>query len=537
MIKKIVLPEKIGSYYLFPKRIVGFDVGKTHVTATQLYISGKKIIIEKCIDEKLEPGTATNHSERATRAITHILQQVTYDSISITLSSSVAVFKELKLPFMSHNKIKMVIEFEVEPLLPFPASDAVIDFIITKQHPEEQSSEVLVAAVQKNHIAQLLQQFHDAGVDPEVITIDLFALYGMYEKLPIYTQMSGGTVLLDLGTNATRIAYILNGQLRLIRSLPKGIFSQAKIISEALQTSPNEVLTKLMRFGLENDDQTTNKAITKAFSSFWSDLSFTLSSFTAQAEHGINAILLVGGGADIKGLSAFITNISGIQCETFKIHELLHTPNVSMAQSNGLSNACIISLGSAFPSPITADFNLRQKEFSYAAATSIVTKQLIVAGALSLLLFGSLAVHSFFQLRKLKKEATAAEQEIIGMLRERFKKIPDDEQDISEVVKIASNEIKKEEQLWFSLASPSRVSFLTYLLELTTRIDKESLGFTLDKLKISENTIKLEDAHVKSYDALILLEKGLRQSKLFASISKVDEPNKFTMDIRLAKTK
>lgn len=536
MIKNIVLPEKIGSHYLFSKRIVGFDVGRTHVNATQLYVHGKKIVIEKCIDEKLEPGTNNNHNERVTAAISHILQQVTYDSIHVTLSSSVAVFKELKLPFIDYNKIKMVIDFEVEPLLPFPASDAVIDFIITKQNSEEQSSEILVAAVQKNHIAQLLQQFHDAGADPEVITIDLFSLYGLYEKLPLYAGMTDGVILLDLGSNATRIAYILNGQLRLIRSLPKGIFSQAKLISESLRITPNEVLTQLMRFGLDTDkDPQYNKAITDAFTAFWSDLSFTLNSFTSQTENGVHTILLVGGGADIKGLPAFITNISGIQCEVFKIQEIVHTSDVTIAQSNGISNSSAISLSAAFPSPITANFNLRQKEFSYPAATSIVNKQIIVASVLVLLIFGSLIAHSFFQLRRLSGEAKAAEQEVIGMLRERFKKIPEDEP-LEEAVKMAGSEVKKDEQLWFSIASPSRVSFLRYLLELTSNIDKEGLGFSIDKLKITEKGMKLE-AHVKNYDALILLKKGLRQSKLFLPPSgELDKPD-FIMDLRFAKNK
>src|SRR5579885_192676 len=180
--QNIFVPEKIGSYYLFPKRIIGFDINKTHVYATQLLLKGRTITLEKTIEIPLEAGNTNNYDERASKAIATALEQVDkYDAIHTALSSSVAIFKELRLPFSDPNKIQMVIEFEVEPLLPFSVNDAVVDFIITKHLPEEKASEVLVAAVQKQHIVHHLQLFAQAGVNPDVVTLDLFALYGAFK--------------------------------------------------------------------------------------------------------------------------------------------------------------------------------------------------------------------------------------------------------------------------------------------------------------------------------------------------------------------
>jgi hypothetical protein len=78
-----------------------------------------------------------------------------------------------------------------------------------------------------------------------------------------------------------------------------------------------------------------------------------------------------------------------------------------------------------------------------------------------------------------------------------------------------------------------RPSFLTYLLELTSKIDKKDLGFTIDKLTITESTIMMT-AHVRDHTALALLEKELRQSKLFAHVEGQQNPD-FTMKIKLAK--
>ena len=144
MIREIFLPQELQGYYIFPKRIIGFTVSKTYICATQIYFTGNTTSIEKYIEKQLEPGSSTDYKERAIKAIQSILESLdSYDAIYSSLSSSLCIFKELKLPFLSHEKIGMVINFEVEPLLPFSVNDAVIDFIITKKNLEDKSSEVL----------------------------------------------------------------------------------------------------------------------------------------------------------------------------------------------------------------------------------------------------------------------------------------------------------------------------------------------------------------------------------------------------------
>src|SRR3972149_10513481 len=116
MIRDILLPEQYKGYYVFAKRIIGFDIGKTHVNATQMYLTGRTRIIEKFFEEKLEAGPANNNREKIVKAIQTILAQVdAYDAIHSSLSSAVAVFKELKLPFLQYDKINMVVTYEVEP--------------------------------------------------------------------------------------------------------------------------------------------------------------------------------------------------------------------------------------------------------------------------------------------------------------------------------------------------------------------------------------------------------------------------------------
>lgn len=109
MIKNIFIPEKLGSQYLFPQRIVGFDIGKIHVTATQILLKGTTTTIEKCITLPLEVNSVP-YEERVSKAIALILEQVDpYDALHTSIPSSLVIFKELKLPFLAPHKIRMVV--------------------------------------------------------------------------------------------------------------------------------------------------------------------------------------------------------------------------------------------------------------------------------------------------------------------------------------------------------------------------------------------------------------------------------------------
>ncbi len=535
MIKDIFLPEKINDYYLFSKRVVGVDIGKTHVSAALLYMRGNTITIERCIEEKIENGPAVTHDERSVAALRIIFEQISsYDAVYVALSSSLVVFKELKLPFLSREKIEKVVNFEVEPLLPFSLQDAVIDFIITRQISEEKSSEILVAAVQKKHILHCLEIFGQAEILVDKIIVDFFALYSFYKRIPAYNQLAGSIVLIDFGLQSTRIAYLFDGQLRLIRTLNQGVSHVAKKVSSTLGISANEAMEHIIRFGLEKTDWPEyTQALTESLTSFWRTVNFTLSSFITQTpESKINKLLLFGGGGQIKGLSSFVSTLLEVPTEIFDPSLILQDKEIKSANKHMVINACVIALSVALPSPIIKYFNFRRNEFKIIDHTLLV-KQLIITFLLTSALLLMLVSFYMVQIKKLSREVRGSEQQAISTLKKQFK-IPREEDDLEEVITIAQEEVAKEQETWFAFSGKSRSSFLQYLLELASNIDRRSLDFTIDNLTISEGTLLLK-AKVRDHDALKLLERELRQSKLFSYVEPQDNPS-FTMKIILAPT-
>ncbi|MDR3550042.1 MAG: pilus assembly protein PilM [Candidatus Babeliales bacterium] len=544
MIKELFLPQYINDYYLFPTRVVGIDIGKTHIGATQVYYKAKSIAIEKYIEIPLEPGTPADYDERATNALKLTIAQLDpYDYLYCAMASSYAIFKELRVPFTTYETIKKVVQYEVEPMLPFAVQSATIDFVITKKNDEQASSEIVVAAVQNQYIEAQLQLFADAGVTPHAITLDLFALYELYKKSNLCTSIAGAAVLIDLGMQTTRIAYIQDGQLRFIRTISKGIFHQAKAAADLLNMQPNEIMEHMMRFGLgKNSNARYGQTVDDVFTSFWREIQLTLQSFTAQMQQTPSTtILLLGQGAELKGMVDFVSSQLQMPCQLLRPTDLLDNKTITVKTKSAMPSSSIISLATALL-PMGADqVNLRQGPFAL-SSDSMLNRQLIVACAIALLLIGSLATYSYMQIKAIRKAAQSYEKEALDVLKERphFEKVLQEglkdvkEKDqLEEAKHLVEQEVHRQEEMWFAFAGSARASKLKYLLELTTRIDKDALGFIIDSLAFTDGMMIIK-AQVKNHEALKLLEQSLDESPLFGPVPKQEETN-FVMKINLAK--
>ena len=530
MIKNIFIPESIGDYYIFPKRILSFDITRTHVHAAQVYLSGRSVRIEKFLEEKIEAGNATTLQDRTALAIQNVLAHADKcHAVNVAINSSVVVFKELTLPFLEYDKIKMVINYEVEPLLPFPLSQASIDFIVTKQDVEARSSSILVAAILKEQLAQYLSMFGSAGVDLQMVTVDLFDLYGLYRVIPEYMHGTQDVALIDFGVHATRIAFITHGQLKFIRTLPKGLVNIAKAVSDELKIQPSEAMEHIMRFGLEQQEEGSsyNSVMTRVLTTFWSEVDFSIRSFEAQLkQENVTQMLLLGRGSEIKDICRFITMLVNKPCALFSVVSLLQDSKISVVQGNHIPRSHIICLSAVLPSVVTNRFNLLTGDFT-PVDKGLFDRQVAVAGSLLFLIVGSLLFSTFWRLHSLKAEYRASNVEAVKALKDHFKDLRGAV--LKSVVSDAKNLLRKEEQS-VAFMDPAKPSMLECLLELTNRIDKQETGIKVDSISIEGDRIIL-NAKVRDYPALKILEKNLRESRIF-KFNPIDTLE-FTLEIML----
>lgn len=529
----IFVPEKIGPHQIIAKRVLGFDISKTHVYCTQILLQGTSIVVEKFFQEQLDIDGNKNYLDRVSVAIKNIIGQADkFDEIRSSLSSASVIFKELQFPFNDHEKIALIVKYEVEPFLPFSITDAIVDFIVTKNHTEQAGVDVLAAAVQKKYIAEHLSYFEHAGCQVNTVSVDLFDLYGLYKAIPDYAHLNQLIALIAIEFNAIRILYIADGQLKFTRTLPKGIISLAKSIAQELSISNAQALEDMIRFGFEKSDDVRYKnAINNGWNPLITEISFTLQSFVDQTSthRTLNKIFLLGRGAEINGIESFIARFLNVPCQFFDANVLLKIPSFKIKTGAPVPRANIMSLSTAFASQTTEKFNLRKEEFTLSHLHDFY-KKFFTAIGLFLFIFTVLIGHIVWQKNRLNNAIKTMERSVVTALHDRQLT---EERSFEKSIQEAQEKIDQEEELWFGFSQQRRFSFLKILQNLSSSIDRDSLGLNLKKLLITSNEILL-DGSVKGFEELKTLEKELHASKLFTSVPVLQEL-KFNEKLQLKK--
>lgn len=478
MIKELFLPEVWNGKRFYSQRIIGFTIQEQKVSATQLYSTPSATHIEAVFTEEIKDFTENNFAKQAASTIKTILEKCKKpNQIRIAVPSSVVVFKELTVPFTEADKIKMVIEYEAEPMLPFSLEDAIVDFIITKKNPTKKNSEVLVAAIRKQDLKNIVDIYTNAGIDPSNITVDLFSLYGLYKQIPEYTKLAHGSALVDIGMNTTRIAFLINGQLQYIRTIQKGLETVAQHISKDTKLKSEDVLKTLKEYGLNNpSDEKYGQATHKHMVNLLHDIQFTLNSFSLKSNlyKGISKILFTGKSSAVNGLQSFSSNLLQIPCELFSCNKLLNAPHIKNKIKKTIRDwsPFLYSLGTALYYIPHKDFDLKQKEFAR-THQKLIHKQLQTAIVLVAGIGIAISTHGYLQIRNITQKTHRAERKAIKNLKKAF---ADDygvakKRKLKDVIKLAEEAIQRKTEILDPFENEG-IQPIEVLHELTKIVDK-----------------------------------------------------------------
>lgn len=519
MIRSLFLPDKIGSYYLFTNNHLGIEINKTHITAALVEKSGVSTKVKQIVDELIEQDHLTSYQERAAAALVNVINKIgKFDRLHTILPSSFVFFKEIQVPFTDYEKIKLIIGFEVEPLLPFPLHEVTIDFIITNQTAD--ASTLLVAAIQKKVIEEHLEIFKNAHIQkPDVIAVDFLILYDLFLHNKIY-PIADQQILVDFGSTTIRIGYINQKQLRQLRTINQGTTTIARTIADELHIAPTQAMEHLLRFGIYPDDHPDYvPAVQKALENACQAMRLTIHAF--MVDNKVN-IFLLGTGARIPGIDTFLSQQLKNPCSIIDPAQLLTHTTFAFKNNNGLTTSALVCIGVTTSSFLLQQGNFAKDEFA-PVHEGLFFAQLITGISLCLLFFIILGGYAFFHLRSLNNEVAQAKNEAIDLLREQFPNAIDlTMTDLDEAVSAAQQAIGDEEKTWAKFSPEQRLSPLKYLLELTTAINKQATGLIIEQLTMVEKTMSMK-GKVKDFEALTLLKEEIRQDPLFKIIP--PEPN------------
>jgi general secretion pathway protein L len=125
--------------------------------------------------------------------------------------------RNLQMPFPNPKKIRMVLPFEIETLLPYAAEELALDFNVLDGEPAQDQTEVLAVAIQKSRLSSLLEDLSAVNIDPERVTIS-----GLSVAFWIGRDADPDRSFLcaDIGETFGAVFVVAGNLVRLIRSFP-----------------------------------------------------------------------------------------------------------------------------------------------------------------------------------------------------------------------------------------------------------------------------------------------------------------------------
>jgi Tfp pilus assembly PilM family ATPase len=380
-----------------------------------------------------------------------------------------AMMREIALPFTDIKKIDQVIRYEIEPHLPLPIEEVVIDYYIKDVAP--QKSELMVFAIPRTILQEHTDLLKDAGIRPKIIDIDSLALFNIYRKT--HQEDKGPTALIDIGSEWTLINIVTNGILSFTRALQIG--------RDDLISRPDE--------GSGSKHQSLDSLI--------QEIRYTINSFEAQSKLRPQKILLGGEGMRLRGIMKSLK--SGLGIETSLIIQPKDSPPLSqatplMAVAMGLALRGVEekSPGLNLLKKLSGD---RKRRFTEGWIPLSVAATLIILPALGL--------HLNVWLLERRYQSLKAE------IREVFTST------LPEVNKIV-NEVHQMEVALKRMGYAPGVARLELLRELSLRSPQEKT-FALNEVLMRGETIEIKGS-TDSFGSLTRFKKELTDSPYFDKV-------------------
>jgi hypothetical protein len=201
------------------RKVLGIDIRKESVSAVLVKASLRESRIDTHAYIPIpdsETEGAPDNIKTALEALIGQINPVGCDCV-VSISADHFSYRILSVPFKEAKKIRMVLPFELEPTVPFPVDDLVIDFIDLETDRLGDQTDLIAVAVPKPDLTPYIENLAAVKIDPEMITVS-----GLPSALLLARQADPGEdqLFLEINKTISTLFIVGSGRIKLLRSIP-----------------------------------------------------------------------------------------------------------------------------------------------------------------------------------------------------------------------------------------------------------------------------------------------------------------------------
>lgn len=297
------------------KAVVGLDVGSYSVKAVALQANKDRLTLQGYAQariDKQDPGEVIRKvldqlGLRPKRCITGV-------------SGRSVIVRQIETPKLEGPALQDHIRHEADKYIPFGSEEVIIDAqaLPVRAGDKANALQVMLVAVRKSFVMDHIAALKAAGLQPEVIDVDVFALANAYELLgppaPPETEKKA-TALIDIGASKTNIAIVQSQRVLFTRE----VYLAGNEISDAIGRALNEQPEDVDRMKLQPGEgiEALVDAAMPAFEDLANEIRLSFDYVEGQFDVEVNTVVLSGGSSQLPGAAGILGNILGRPVHVF----------------------------------------------------------------------------------------------------------------------------------------------------------------------------------------------------------------------------
>jgi type II secretion system protein L len=220
------------------RQILSIEIRNDTIVAVRLNTGLKIATVDHTAAIALPPPS--DDADPLVQALTQLKEEIDPASanVVVALPPDNILYRTLSVPFKEDNKIKQILPFELEPLLPVDIDTLKIDFHINQSLDQ---TDILAVAVDQSSLQKYMDALNEANLRPQLIVPGGLPLTRYLSETDEFSTQQ--LLVLELEEDKTTLFATNSGKIELVRRLTSGVRSEQE--AEALALKIRQTLTAM----------------------------------------------------------------------------------------------------------------------------------------------------------------------------------------------------------------------------------------------------------------------------------------------------
>jgi type IV pilus assembly protein PilM len=233
---------------------------------------------------------------------------ITTRHVAISLPNEHSFSRVITLPKMNGKDLADAVTLEVDQSIPLPIDELYYDYSIVRTL-EDNSQEIQIVACPKKIPDSYIGVFEALGLEVALVESNISAV----TRIVVHAEAHDvSTLIVDVGSTACDLSVYDGSAIRATGTIDCSSERITQLIGKTLGVSDKQANSIKTRYGLElskKQDQIV-KAVEPELNKLISEIRKVMRYFSDKQKDGssIGQIIILGGGANLPGLSTYITD-------------------------------------------------------------------------------------------------------------------------------------------------------------------------------------------------------------------------------------